>query len=189
MTITYLVLHMFMAVLVTMTHLQCHRSFVFRRSVLNMNYMITFVLRWSWSSIYLCLYLVTVYHILFRQVILVTDGSSGMGQGSLKHSLQTYSQDTGANAKFPLPFPFPAKLHILCISNPGDHDLKAALPLYQKLIDINNQVCDCVISHCISCRSSSAVHSLPVSLVICWFMYLLHFNQMQEIPRAACFFL
>ena len=74
------------------------------------------------------------------QVILVTDGSSGIGQGSLKHSLQTYSQHMGADAKFPLPLPFPAKLHILCVSSPGDADLKASLPLYQKLIDINAQV-------------------------------------------------
>lgn len=70
----------------------------------------------------------------------MTDGSSGMGQGSLKHSLQTYNQHGGADTKFPLPFPFPAKLHILCVSNPGDSDLKASLPHYQQLVDINDQV-------------------------------------------------
>lgn len=80
------------------------------------------------------------YNLNSWQVIVVTDGSCGMGQGSLKHSLQTYNQRDSTDSKFPLPFPFPAKLHILCISNPGDSDLKASLPLYQKLIDINDQV-------------------------------------------------
>ncbi|XP_076444143.1 integrator complex subunit 14-like isoform X2 [Babylonia areolata] len=73
------------------------------------------------------------------QVILVTDGNCGIGQGSLRQSLDTHSQRDGADPKFPLPFPFPAKLHIVCVANPGDPDLKATLPLYQKLIDINNQ--------------------------------------------------
>lgn len=73
------------------------------------------------------------------QVILVTDGSTGMGLGSLKSSLQTHAQRDTTEAKFPLPFPFPSKLHVLCISNPGDADLKAAVPLYQQLVDINGQ--------------------------------------------------
>ncbi|KAL8613427.1 hypothetical protein ACOMHN_057147 [Nucella lapillus] len=73
------------------------------------------------------------------QVILVTDGSCGIGHGSLKHSLDTYNQREGTDAKFPMPFPFPAKLHILCVSNPGDSDLKNVLPLYQKLIQISGQ--------------------------------------------------
>ncbi|KAK7115448.1 integrator complex subunit 14-like [Littorina saxatilis] len=85
------------------------------------------VVQEEWSNVVPC------------QVIVVTDGSCGMGQGSLKHSLQTYNQRDSTDSKFPLPFPFPAKLHILCISNPGDSDLKASLPLYQKLIDINDQ--------------------------------------------------
>lgn len=72
-------------------------------------------------------------------VILVTDGSTGMGIGSLKTSLQTRTQRDSADAKFPLPFPFPSKVHVLCVSNPGDADLKTALPMYQQLIDINDQ--------------------------------------------------
>lgn len=70
----------------------------------------------------------------------MTDGSVGIGPGSLKHSLQTYQHRDSVDAKFPLPFPFPCKLHILCVANPGDADLKSALPLYQQLVDINNQV-------------------------------------------------
>lgn len=73
------------------------------------------------------------------QVILVTDGNSGIGTGSVKHSLQTYNQRSSTDAKFPLPFPFPAKLHILCIASPGDPDMKMSLPLFQKLVDINDQ--------------------------------------------------
>ncbi|KAK7501745.1 hypothetical protein BaRGS_00007176 [Batillaria attramentaria] len=73
------------------------------------------------------------------QVILVTDGSTGMGIGSLRNSLQTRTQRDSADAPFPLPFTFPSKLHVVCVSNPGDADLKAALPMYQQLIEINGQ--------------------------------------------------
>jgi hypothetical protein len=73
-------------------------------------------------------------------VILITDGSSGIGVGSLKQSLQTYNRRTSTEAAFSLPFAFPAKLHVLCVANLGDPDLKASLPLFQKLININNQV-------------------------------------------------
>lgn len=48
--------------------------------------------------------------------MLVTDGSLGIGKGSLRHSLQTLKQ-RGDDKKFPLPFPFPTKLFIMCIAN------------------------------------------------------------------------
>ncbi|KAG7999461.1 Integrator complex subunit 14, partial [Nibea albiflora] len=47
-------------------------------------------------------------------VVLVTDGSLGIGKGSLRHSLQTQKQ-RGDDKKFPLPFPFPTKLFIMCL--------------------------------------------------------------------------
>ncbi|KAG5839540.1 hypothetical protein ANANG_G00206040 [Anguilla anguilla] len=50
------------------------------------------------------------------QVVLVTDGSLGIGRGSLRHSLATLKH-RGDDKKFPLPFPFPAKLYIMCIAN------------------------------------------------------------------------
>ncbi|ESO88197.1 hypothetical protein LOTGIDRAFT_206942 [Lottia gigantea] len=75
------------------------------------------------------------------QVVLVTDGSPGIGQGSLKHFLQTYSEndDQTNNAKSPVPFKFPCKLHVVCIANNNDSELKNSLPLYEKLIEINGQ--------------------------------------------------
>ncbi|XP_071105029.1 integrator complex subunit 14-like [Haliotis cracherodii] len=69
------------------------------------------------------------------QIILITDGNCGIGQGSLKESLQSKTADD----KFPLPFPFPCKLHVVCVANPNDPDLQSSLPLYQKLIDMNNE--------------------------------------------------
>ena len=39
----------------------------------------------------------------------------------------------------------------------------------------------------LSCWPPSAVHSLPISLLICWSTYLSHSNQ-QEISGAACLF-
>lgn len=51
------------------------------------------------------------------QVILITDGSIGVGPMSLKHSLLTNSnkRDPAANG-FPLPFPYPGQLHVMCLA-------------------------------------------------------------------------
>ena len=70
----------------------------------------------------------------------MTDGCSGVGHGSLRHSLETHKKDSSIRKAFPLPFSFPAKIHILCVSDPGDAALIGSLPLYQELIDINGQV-------------------------------------------------
>lgn len=50
------------------------------------------------------------------QMVLVTDGSLGIGKGSLRHSLQTLKQ-RGDDKKFPLPFPFPTKMFIMCLAS------------------------------------------------------------------------
>ncbi|CAB1331771.1 unnamed protein product, partial [Coregonus sp. 'balchen'] len=55
-------------------------------------------------------------HACPTQVVLVTDGSLGIGKGSLRHSLQTL-KGRPEDKKFPLPFPFPAKLFVMCIAN------------------------------------------------------------------------
>ncbi|CAL1538840.1 unnamed protein product [Lymnaea stagnalis] len=73
------------------------------------------------------------------QVILITDGSLGIGVGSLKKSLETINMRQSVEEKFPLPFPFPCKLHIVCIGNPNDPDVRNALPYYQRLIDVGDQ--------------------------------------------------
>ncbi|XP_005092704.1 integrator complex subunit 14 [Aplysia californica] len=73
------------------------------------------------------------------QVILVTDGSLGIGAGSLKKSLQTAGNRSSTEEKFPLPFPFPCKLHVVCIGNPSNPDVRHSLFYYQKLIDIGGQ--------------------------------------------------
>ncbi|XP_042543445.1 integrator complex subunit 14-like isoform X2 [Dipodomys spectabilis] len=49
------------------------------------------------------------------QVVLVTDGCLGIGRGSLRHSLATHNQRSDSN-RFPLPFPFPSKLYIMCMA-------------------------------------------------------------------------
>lgn len=53
---------------------------------------------------------------LCKQVVLVTDGCLGIGRGSLRHSLATHNQ-RGESNRFPLPFPFPSKLYIMCMAN------------------------------------------------------------------------
>ncbi|KAK6179916.1 hypothetical protein SNE40_012164 [Patella caerulea] len=75
------------------------------------------------------------------QVILITDGSPGIGQGSLKNFLLSYSQNDAKtnNAKSPLPFKFPCKLHVVCIASGSDPDFKNSLSMYEKMIEINGQ--------------------------------------------------
>ncbi|XP_045483435.1 integrator complex subunit 14 [Harmonia axyridis] len=69
------------------------------------------------------------------EIVLVTDSSIGIGPTSLKGSLATLHQRTTKNP-FPVPFNFPARLHIVCITPPDDPCFVRAKPLYQKLIDL-----------------------------------------------------
>ena len=64
-------------------------------------------------------------------VILITDGTSGIGEGSLKESLDTLD-DRNEDSVFPLPFDFPSELNIICL-NESEKDLK----LFEDLISIN----------------------------------------------------
>lgn len=49
------------------------------------------------------------------QVILITDGNVGIGPMSLGHSLSTLNIVQDVNP-FPLPFPYPGKLSVVCIA-------------------------------------------------------------------------
>ncbi|XP_071965824.1 integrator complex subunit 14-like isoform X2 [Antedon mediterranea] len=69
------------------------------------------------------------------QVVMITDGNVGVGQGSLKYSLHNYSKSD--NRSFPLPFNFPAKLNIVLISSIPELQQKNTLSMFQKLVDIN----------------------------------------------------
>lgn len=62
------------------------------------------------------MFIVYVHLSYVLQVVLVTDGSLGIGKGSLRHALQTVKL-RGDDKKFPLPFPFPTKLYIMCVAN------------------------------------------------------------------------
>ncbi|KAI8478996.1 PREDICTED: von Willebrand factor A domain-containing protein 9-like [Branchiostoma belcheri] len=76
------------------------------------------------------------------QVVLVTDGSPGVGKGSLKESLerfyssQQHHDDLPTEGEeFPLPFPFPSKLHLVCLATPPE--VQGVLGQLQRLVDIN----------------------------------------------------
>ena len=77
----------------------------------------------------------------YLQVILVTDGSIGVAQKSLKNSLQNWDQRDPkvSEEQFPLPFPFPCKLHVVIVGHANDIDVKHSLPYFEKLIEINGQ--------------------------------------------------
>ncbi|KAL1513544.1 hypothetical protein ABEB36_002944 [Hypothenemus hampei] len=70
------------------------------------------------------------------QIVLVTDGSTGIGSMSLKESLATITQRNNGLTAFPLPFPFPATLHVVCIAGANEPNIIKSKPLYQKLIDL-----------------------------------------------------
>lgn len=70
------------------------------------------------------------------QVVLVTDGSLGIGKGSLRHSLQT-QKHRGEDKKFPLPFPFPCKLFILCVANAEELQMSDAMDNLEELLRIS----------------------------------------------------
>ncbi|XP_049579752.1 integrator complex subunit 14 [Syngnathus scovelli] len=67
------------------------------------------------------------------QVVLVTDGSLGIGKGSLRHSLQSL-RHRGDDKKFPLPFPFPTKMFILCVANTEELQMTGALDKWEELL-------------------------------------------------------
>ncbi|XP_009948128.1 PREDICTED: von Willebrand factor A domain-containing protein 9 isoform X2 [Leptosomus discolor] len=71
------------------------------------------------------------------QVVLVTDGCLGIGRGSLRHSLATHSQRSESN-RFPLPFPFPSKLYVMCMANLEELQSTDSLDCLERLIDLNN---------------------------------------------------
>ncbi|KAH1008073.1 hypothetical protein HUJ04_005222 [Dendroctonus ponderosae] len=71
-------------------------------------------------------------------VVLITDGSTGVGSMSLKESLATMNQRSNTIPRpFPLPFPFPVKLHIVCIAGANEANVVKSKPLFQKLIDVS----------------------------------------------------
>lgn len=55
--------------------------------------------------------------------------------------LNNWSKHEGSNPddKFPLPFPFSCKLNVVILGNPNDSEVKSAIPMFEKLIEINGQ--------------------------------------------------
>ncbi|TNN86918.1 von Willebrand factor A domain-containing protein 9 [Liparis tanakae] len=70
------------------------------------------------------------------QVVLVTDGSLGIGKGSLRHSLQT-RKHRGDDKKFPLPFPFPTKLFIMSVANAEELQMTDAMDNLEELLRLS----------------------------------------------------
>ena len=69
-------------------------------------------------------------------MVLVTDGNVGVGEGSLKNSLNKYmSKEEDLEGSFPIPFP--CKLYVMCVASKEESIFQQSLPHYQKLVDIN----------------------------------------------------
>uniref|UniRef100_A0A3B3Z9W1 Integrator complex subunit 14 n=1 Tax=Periophthalmus magnuspinnatus TaxID=409849 RepID=A0A3B3Z9W1_9GOBI len=67
------------------------------------------------------------------KMVLVTDGSLGIGKGSLRHSLQALKH-RGEDKKFPLPFPFPTKLYVMCVANAEELQMTDAMENLEELL-------------------------------------------------------
>lgn len=66
------------------------------------------------------------------QVILVTDGRTGSGQGSLRELLEGKRKEN-SDQPSPFPIPFPCKIHVVCIATANE--LGGDLMLFQRLCD------------------------------------------------------
>lgn len=74
-------------------------------------------------------------------MLLITDGATGFGDGSLKQTVEAYKSPLHSTLghKFSLPFKFPCKLHVLLLADPADKQAGMSASLLRELIAINNQ--------------------------------------------------
>ena len=68
-------------------------------------------------------------------VILITDGLCGIGEGSLKESLNGESLDKKSENKFPFPFSFPFHFTVVFLSL--EHELSESRKYFEQLISLN----------------------------------------------------
>jgi len=78
------------------------------------------------------------------ELILVTDGHSGIGDGSLKDAFQKMNERI-PNNRFPIPFSFPCHLNVVCLSN----DVKDK-SFFEKLVELNYKKGDIYVPESLS---------------------------------------
>ncbi|XP_054167101.1 integrator complex subunit 14-like [Oppia nitens] len=75
-------------------------------------------------------------------VILVTDGNAAINAHLMNSSngnkIEESTDEDTDDPVFPLPFPFPAKLHIVCLTTINDNSFQKSLPFFAKLIELNS---------------------------------------------------
>lgn len=64
-------------------------------------------------------------------LILITDGQTGVGEGSLKDAFKTFSRN---EKRFPVPFSFPCHFNTICLSNDARDKVH-----FENLIEMNNK--------------------------------------------------
>ena len=69
----------------------------------------------------------------------MTDGSPGIGAGSLKQAIQNLSNPKPDDPTFPLPFEFPNTFHMMLLSSQQELQQWDSLTMFQKLLDANKQ--------------------------------------------------
>jgi hypothetical protein len=74
------------------------------------------------------------------QVILITDGNPGVGRMSLSNSLNSLNVTQDVNP-FPLPFPYPGKLSIVCLASQQGKLKYNCSYLFHSLFHISKRIC------------------------------------------------
>ena len=64
------------------------------------------------------------------QIVLLTDGNSGVGPGSLSATLSKFAT---LGSKSPVPYPFPSRLHVVSLLEPDSQTSQH----YNKLVEMN----------------------------------------------------
>ena len=67
------------------------------------------------------------------ELVLVTDGQTGVGEGSLK---EVFKQQQDKSTRFPVPFSFPCHFSIVCLSGPN-HESRDNKAHFDQLIEMN----------------------------------------------------
>ena len=77
------------------------------------------------------------------QVILVTDGNAAINAHLMANSnggrAEEMAEEDMDETNWPLPFAFPSKLHIVCLTPPNEPSFQTSLPFFRKLIELNSK--------------------------------------------------
>ena len=97
------------------------------------------------------------------ELILLTDGHTGIGDGSLKEAFSGMDRRS-SESKFPIPFSFPCHMNIICLSNDSKHRINL-----ERLIELNYKKGDLYIPESMSISSINKCFQRLINTRYCQF--------------------